>query len=312
MTEWSSLAGKRVLVTGVGMKPVKHVFHDITTGQPSHDSVWFGNKEYKVNIGAATALECVRAGARVCLLSRSATNLARIRKWILDNTPCGVFRNEEMPIYERVESIVADMNDPSQTGPLLSAYASSNERPLYWVQCVGLGAGTVQLADDNPYLRIENVTKELLDAEHSVLTNTVSTLQLLLPFFRKQKETRICIVSSMSAIRSVVSGSAHNASKGALSRFANAAMIELHPDRIFITDVRPGGVDTGLYDSKVVQKTITEICRTYDVDWSQKNGGLRLAPPSSVGKAIVMALASEAHITSLNMVSRGQFPHEGS
>lgn len=312
MTENKPLAGKRVLVTGVGMKPLKHVFRDITSGRPSHDSIWLDNQEYKVNIGAAVALECVRAGAHVCLLSRSAANLARIREWIRDNTPCWIFRDEVMPIYERIESIVADMNDPSQINPLLSAYASSNEKPLYWVQCVGLGAGTVQLADDNPYLRIEDVTKELLDAEHSVLTSTVSTMQLLLPHFRKQKETRICIVSSMSAIRSVISGSAHNAAKGALSRFANAAMLELHSDRIFITDVRPGGVDTGLYDSKVVQKTVVEMCRTYGVDWSQKNGGPRLAPPSSVGKAIVMALASEAHITSLNMVSRGQFPHEGS
>lgn len=74
----------------------------------------------------------------------------------------------------------------------------------------------------------------------SVLKSTVSLLRILLPRFRKQKETRVCIVTSMSAIRSVISGSIHMAAKGAISRFTNATMIELDKERIFVTDVRPG------------------------------------------------------------------------
>jgi len=88
----------------------------------------------------------------------------------------------------------------------------------------------------------------------------------------------------MSAIRSIISGSMHMAAKGAISRFTNAAMIELDKENIFITDVRPGGVDTGMYDSPAVQNTITEISRRYGYDWSKENGGARLMPPSSVGK----------------------------
>lgn len=175
---------------------------------------------------------------------------------------------------------------------------------------VGLGAGTVQVKDDNPYLLIDDLSEDLIEAELSVLKNTVSLLRLLLPRFRKQKESRVCVVSSMSAIRSVISGSMHMAAKGAISRFSNAAMIELDPDKIFITDVRPGIVDTGMYDSKEVQKVVTMMGKNYGYDYSKTN--IYCAPPSAVGRAIVNALTSDAHITSINMVARGQWPHEGS
>ncbi len=89
-------------------------------------------------------------------------------------------------------------------------------------------------------------------------------------------------------------------------------MLELDKEGIYITDVRPGGVDTGMYDAQVVQNSVTRIAERFDYDWSEANGGIRLAPPSSVGKMIAEVLSSEAHITSLNLVARGQWPHEGS
>ena len=181
---------------------------------------------------------------------------------------------------------------------------------LDWVQSVGLGAGNVQIKDDNPYLPIGEITTELIEAELSALTSTVALMQHLLPHFKAQKSSRIVVVSSMSAVRSFASGSLHMAAKGALSRFVNAAMIELAPQNIFVTDVRPGGVDTGLYDSEIVQKTIRLIASSYGYDWSGDR--ISLMPPRAVGKAILTALASEGHIPSINLVAQGQWPHEGS
>jgi NAD(P)-dependent dehydrogenase (short-subunit alcohol dehydrogenase family) len=293
------LSGKRVLITGVGIKPVGSVFKDITTGEATHVPVVVGGKEYKANIGAATALECAKAGAVVHMVARTEGNLQAIKNWILSLVPDA-----------KVEYSAVDLNNLEQLQQMVSTLPVSE--PLFWVQSVGLGAGTVQLKDDNPYLRIEDISEELVEAELSVLTNTISLLKLLLPRFRNQKEARVCVVSSMSAVRSVASGSMHNAAKGAISRFANAAMIELDPERIFITDVRPGAIDTGMYDSKIVQQTVANIASTYNYDWTEKGGGLRLGPPSAVAEAIVGALASKAHITSINMVARGQWPHEGS
>lgn len=299
MSKPLALVGKRVLVTGIGIKPVEHVFHDITTDKPSHTSIVHKGIEYKANIGAAIALECARAGAIVHLVSRSADKLEIVKHWI-----------ERQAQSAGVECSGVDLNNPTMLAEFVRSLPYS--LPLYWVQSVGVGGGTVILKDDNPYKRIEDISQELLEAEMGVLRSTVTLLQLLLPRFRAQQETRICIISSMSAVRSVISGSMHNAAKGAISRFANAAMLELYRERIYITDVRPGGVDTGLYDSEAVRQTIIEIGANYGVDWSNAAGGPRLMPPLAVGGIVAEILSSEAHVTSVNMVSRGQFPHEGS
>lgn len=59
----NDLTGKRILITGVGIKPVGHIFTDITTGKPSHTPIFADGIEYKANIGAAIAFECAMAGA---------------------------------------------------------------------------------------------------------------------------------------------------------------------------------------------------------------------------------------------------------
>ena len=292
-----SLKVKRILITGVGVKPVGHLFKDITTGEPTHTPVVVNGREYKANVGAATALECVKTGAAVHMVARSADKLQIVKEWIEQNVPAAdvSYSAVDLGSLAAMQNLVASIPE---------------DLPLYWVQSVGLGAGSVQVKDDNPYLLIDDLSEDLIEAELSVLKNTVSLLRLLLPRFRRQRETRICVISSMSAIRSVVSGSIHMAAKGAISRFVNAATIELDKDNIFVTDIRPGIIDTGMYDSKVVQQTVSMMGMNYGYDYSKTN--IFCSPPSAVGKAVASTLASEAHILSINMVARGQWPHEQS
>lgn len=285
-----------VLVTGVGIKPVRHVFKDIRTGEPSHTSILHDDIEYKANIGAATAFELCREQNQVIIIGRTEEKLKIVKDWIKSHLP-----------ESSIEYACVDLSDKKSVRKFISTLPSNKD--IAWVQCVGLGGGTVQVKDDNPYLSIDKISPELIEAEMTVLRDTVYFLQELLPRFKKQKESRVCIVSSMSAIRSVPNGSIHNAAKGAISRFTNAATIELNNKNIFITDVRPGGIDTGLYDSKIIQKSIIPMAQSYGTNW---NKNIRLAPPSSVGKIIAGIIESEAHITSVNLVARGQFPHEGS
>ena len=292
-----SLANKRVLITGVGVKPVAHVFRDISTGEPSHTAITSGGKEYKANIGAATALECARAGAWVHLAARTPSSLSTVKDWIEANVSDA-----------HVECTATDLNDIEQVQRLCDSLPQ--DLTLYWVQSVGLGGGTLDIKNDNPYLPIDELTENLLTAELSVLTCTMNLLRTLLPRLRSQIESRICIVSSMSAVRSFPSGSAHSAAKGAISRFTNAATIELDKDGIFITDIRPGIVDTGMYDSAQVQEVAISVGKSFGHDYSSTN--IYCMPPSAVGQVIVNALTSPAHITSVNMVARGQWPHESS
>lgn len=157
---------------------------------------------------------------------------------------------------------------------------------------------------------------DLLEKEASiVLKGTHLMMQSLLPILRKQaqfnKEPRIVIISSMSAVRSYLFGGTHCAAKGAIGRYANAAMLELWKEGIYVTDVRPGGVDTGGYDNPVVQKAILKIDDSYNGIW--RKTGVHLAQPISVGYSIAMTLfAPGAHVTSINILGKGQIPHESS
>lgn len=293
------LTGKCVLITGVGIRAASYVYRDILTGEPSHTPLIHEETEYKVNIGAACALECARAGSDVIIVSRSLTKLEIIRSWILREVPDA-----------SIICLACDLTDCSKYRPSLTSLPTT--KPLYWVHSVGLGAGTVQLENDNPYLLLEEIGSHLVEAELSVLKDTVHLFQTLLPHFRTQPETRVCILSSMSAVRSFWSGSIHNAAKAAISRFANAQMIEQAPHHIYITDIRPGAVDTGFYDPPMVRKRVQAIAETMGLDWSELKGGLRLMPPTSVGEIVATILGSKSHTTSVNLVARGQFPHEGS
>ena len=288
---------KQVLITGVGLRRLETRFCN-AQGQLSHTLIEDGTDMYKANIGAACALACAEQGATVHMVARTTASLQIIQRWIINETG------------QQVEYTPTDVTDSASLEKLVQGLP--DDSPLHWVQSVGIGAGTVKLPDNNPYLLIEEITPQLLEAELSVIQSTVTLMQLLLARFRQQGGARICIISSMSAIRSFRSGSAHMAAKGALSRWTNAAMIELAPENIYITDVRPGGVDTGLYDPPAVQDRVAKICATYGYDWSRKAGGPKLISPLEVGKAVAFILSLDCHVPSINMVGAGQMPHEGS
>lgn len=291
------LEGKHVLITGVGVCYLGCQFTDFE-GKPTHLQIDEPPIFYKANIGAACALACIGLGATVHMVSRTKRKLRIVQNWLKKETG------------QSAEFTVADLTNRESLERLVDSIPEDG-KPLYWVQSVGVGGGMVKVNDDNPYLRVEEITPKLLKAELSIVQSTVELMQLLLPRFRRQKDTRVCVITSMSAIRSVWSGSAHMAAKGALSRWVNAASLELDPEHIHITDVRPGAVDTGLYDSDEVQKRVEEMMRRYGYDWSPRCG-FKLIPPTDVGEMVAHILSMHSHVTSVNIVGRGQPSHEGS
>lgn len=295
------LADKRIIVTGCSFRPVKHVFRDHATSEETHDSIFFNNKEMKINIGTAVAFVLAANGATVHLIGRTEEKLRIIKDCIINITKAPKNKVE----YSKVDLL----NKRS-----VKAFVKHlpKDKPLYWIQSIGLGAGDYKLANNNPYLHIEDIPVELLEVESKiVLKGTHILMQNLLPIFRKQnirfhQETRIAIVSSMSAIRGYNRGGTHTAAKGAISRYANSAAIDLWKEKIYITDVRPGDIDTGLYDNKVVRNAILDIVKEY----GQRK--ISLAPPISIGYIINSVFTIPAQITSVNLVAKGQHPHEGS
>ncbi|MFJ8387743.1 SDR family NAD(P)-dependent oxidoreductase [Streptomyces sp. NPDC094438] len=241
----------------------------------------------------------MKRGAAVHLVARGEEKLSAVRDWILHEA-------KEDPALDSTPEITFSAVDlASPAGIARMVREAGDDLPLSWVQSLGLGAGTVQLPDDDdPYLGIDGLTAELIDAELAVLTSTIAALQALLPVLRRQQEARVCVVSSMSAVRSINSGSTHAAAKGALSRLTDAAALELAGDGIYLTDIRPGGVDTGIYDSPVVQRTISAARAAY--------GYPGPIPPMSVGETIAHTLASDGHVTPVNLVAHGQMSHAAS
>lgn len=306
MSRSNVLAGKRIIVTGCGFKPVQTKFYDIHTKEESHDSIFVNNNEQKLNIGAATAFVLAANGATVHLVSKTENNLKQISAQII----------ETLNVEEsQVEYSAVDILDETEISKFVSKLPK--DKPIWWVQSIGLGAGAYKLKDDNPYLHIETIPAELLEKESTVvLKGTHILMQKLLPVFREQNknfgiETRIAIISSMSAIRGYNLGGTHCAAKGAISRYANSAMLDLYKENIFVTDVRPGAVDTGMYDNKAVQNAVIEIVKNYGNNWKKENE-IRLMPPTSIGYIINTIFSVPAHTTSVNMVAKSQFPNEGS
>ncbi|RLE39439.1 hypothetical protein DRJ17_00635 [Candidatus Woesearchaeota archaeon] len=292
------LKGKRIIITGCGYKPLKHIFYDITTGEPSHDSIEVEGQEMKLNIGSAVAGVLALNSATVHMVSRSEGKLKNIKKCLAE------FVDDHL-----IEYSALDLLDEDQVKRFVEHLP--RDKPIYWVQSVGLGAGSYKLKDDNPYLPIEKIPLELIEKESQiVLRATHLMMQELLPTFREQDETRIALITSMSAIRGYSYGATHCAAKGAIDRYANACMLGLYKENIFVTTIRPGGVDTGMYDNPVVQEAVKDAADEYQCDW--RNKGIRLAPPTAVGEAINYVFTTPAHIPSLNLVAKGQFPNEGS
>lgn len=298
----SLLEGKRVLITGVGFREAKHVFRDIITREETHDSIFLNNQAMKINIGSGIAFVIAANGATIHLVSRSEDKLAILKENIVNIL--------DIP-KERVEYSAVNLFDKKAVHSFVQQQLPK-DKPLFWAHSIGLGAGDYQIKGDNPYLHIENIPIELLENESlAVLRGTHLLMQELLPQFKKQNkkfktETRIAIVTSMSAIRGYNRGGTHTAAKGAISRYTNSAMIDLWKDKIYITDVRPGDIDTGMYDNKTVQAAILDIVKEYG------QSKLTMAPPVSIGYVVNTIFTIPAHIPSVNLVAKGQHPHEGS
>lgn len=293
----NQLSGKRIIVTGCGYKPIEKIFTDIVTGEPSHDSINIDGREMKLNIGSAVSAVLASAGANVHMISKSEDKLENLKQEL-----------SKIMKSDNIAYSALDLLSESEVKGFMQTLP--DDKPVYWVQSVGLGAGSYMLKNENPYLPLEKIDLNLLEAETTSITKaTHIMMKELLPIFRSQNETKIAIISSMSAIRGYSLGATHCTAKGAIDRYANSAMLALYKNKIFVTTVRPGGVDTGMYDNSVVQEAVKIISDEYNGIYRQN---FILAPPISVGEAIKYIFTTPAHIPSINIVAKGQFPHEGS
>jgi len=249
-----------VIITGCGYKPINHVF--IYEGKPTHNVISIDNIDHKMNIGTATAYFFVKKDIEVVMISRTEESLKKIKEGLV-KLGC----KEDLIKY-----IPADITTNEGTDFLIKNLPPRDI--FYWVQSIGMGGGAYKIPDDNIYLPFEKISPDLISLEQGIVSATHRLLLKLVPVFRKQVENdnpaKICIVTSMSGERGYHFGTTHVAAKHALVGYIKGIEKELEDEGIEIYDIRPGGIDTGMYDNPHTKTAVEEISRRTNM-WKGKD-----------------------------------------
>jgi short-subunit dehydrogenase len=290
-----------VVITGVGYKKASRIFHKGETCE----LIQIDGLNYKINIGTATAKLLSEMGAKVCMVARNKQVLSNIKEYILKETNC---------VSENITYRNIDLLDETSVRDFIASLDKS--RPIWIVHSIGLGAQAYTINGDNPYLPFTVISPNIVTKEFEVpVKSLLLMIQNLEPLFYQQEETRIVVVTSMSGIRPFMYGYSHASAKGGIHQAVRSLTLELSHryKSVYVTEILPGIVDTGLYDSEETIKSVQEIGESFgfvgEKKYNQEN--FPLMPPSSVAEAIVLALESNSHILSINMVAHNQFTNLG-
>lgn len=277
---------RNLLVTGVGYKELKPACSGFDV---------FASSDVKPNMGACVALRAAQGGYGVILVARTAQKLEHVRESILRRFPSAAVICHPTDVLnpECVRILARDMPDQSE---------------LDIVQCAGASAGSFHMPGDNLFFPIEEtpLSMPILEFE-SVVQSLLILVQGFLPRLRNQKRSRLVVITSMSGIRAIPYGFSHCAGKGALHQAVRSLALELNPMGIRVSEVAPGVVDTGLYDSPEVNSVIHKISAAFGYQYPPDE--FPKMTPHAVAEAVLLCLTSDSHILSINMVSDGQIPH---
>jgi short-subunit dehydrogenase len=270
----------KVIVTGCGFKPINHVYKH--NNKTTHNEIPINGIPHKMNIGTAIAYYLSMKGVDVILVSRNEQKLKQITEGM---ELLGCDKN-------KISYIPSDISTDEGIDFLLKNLPKKSN--FYWVQSIGMGAGSYKLKNDNIYLPFEKISPELITAEMNIVTATHRMMLKIIKLFRKQVKngfsSKICIISSMSGERGYHFGATHVAAKHALVGYIKGIEKELEDENIEIFDIRPGGVDTGMYDNKHVQNSVNEISRRTKM-WKGKKP--IYTNPVNVAKKVYHALFSK-------------------
>lgn len=269
-----------VIITGCGYKPVRHTY--TFNGKPTHNPIFINGVECKMNIGTATAFYLVKKGIEVIMVSRTKESLIKIKEGLIS---LGCKSN-------LISYIPADLTTKEEIDYLINNLPK--DKQFYWVQSIGMGGGTYKIHNDNIYLPFEQISPELIRMESDIVPATHQLLLKFIKIFRNQiknnKDAKICIITSMSGERGYHFGATHVSAKHALVGWIKGIEKELEDEGIKIFDIRPGAIDTGMYDNPETKKNVEEISRR-TMMWQGKEPIYE--PPMSVAKKIYKALFSK-------------------
>ena len=219
-------------------------------------------------IGAATASELLRCGARVLLVARSRPALARLARALSEYGSPG-----------QVEALSADVTTSAGLRDIVDVAQSRRANAL--VNCAGLPCfGPLHEADDQQIAQV-------------LATNLLAPIQLtraLLPHLSTQPNARILNVGSALGGIGVPGFSVYCASKFGLRGFTESLRRELAGTSVRVQYLAPRITRTVFNDERV--------------DAFNRATGTRSDPPHAVATKIVGMLHDGSAIRSLGAVER--------
>ncbi|MFI6223925.1 SDR family oxidoreductase [Nocardia salmonicida] len=230
-------------------------------------------------IGAATARRLAADGAHVALLARRTDRLAALAA----------------DIGSQALAVPADLTDFDAIGPLIDHVTDR--------------LGTINLLVNNAAIMLPNsVTDQRVEEWQSMidlnlaalLHITHATLPGLLDTATSGRIADIVNISSTGADTPVPAFAVYGATKAAISYFSRALRTELAATGIRITDIKPGGVSTELFD----HATHPELRETMT---AASNSG-KLLHADDVADTISYTVTRPAHIclSQITVVPRAQ------
>jgi len=255
----------------------------------------FESKNAKINIGCAIAKYLAEKGFNLILVSTTESKLKKIQHDIHELYPNVI-----------IECFAINILDEKTTEVFFDGLL--HDRTYTYIHCAGLSAGNYKLKNDNPYLPIEEIPVDLpIEEFTSVVKSLLLMVRGFLPFFNKQKLSKVIVVNSMSGTRSYPYGFSHSSAKGGLHNAVRSLSLELAKRNIYFSEIMPGIVDTGMYDSDIVIDTVKKIGREFGYDYND----LPQMNPLAIAEIVHTCIISDANILSVSVVPNGQWPHTG-
>jgi NAD(P)-dependent dehydrogenase (short-subunit alcohol dehydrogenase family) len=176
-------------------------------------------------IGAALALEFARRGYHVAIAARR-TDL--LRALATDLATAGA---------RKVLPVELDVVDYASVGPTLERAVAEFGRLDTVVANAGV-AGVTPVGKGRFELTRRTIEVNLLGA--------IATIEAAVPILRRQGGGQVVGITSMAGWRGLAGFGAYSASKAGLHRYLQSLRAEVHREKIVVTELSPGFIDTDL------------------------------------------------------------------
>ena len=206
-------------------------------------------------LGLQIARGLVRAGAGVCVCSRTAADLERAREEL------AALAGDE----DRVLAVTADVSRPESVDELVAQALERFPDLTALVNNAGVYGpmGTIEEVDWDAWVQ----------AIHVNLLGSVLTARALVAHFKRRGYGKIVQLAGGGATAPMPGISAYAASKAAIVRFAETLAGELRPHGVDVTAVAPGALNTRMLD-EVLQAGPERVGqRFYDRAIEQQRSG---------------------------------------